>query len=347
MHLDDFADRVDAAEIVGEQVNPVVSKIGVVAIGRNEGERLRRCLRSVIGRAALAVYVDSGSTDGSVQMAKSAGCDVVELDMRIPFTAARARNEGFARLRVLAPDFPYVQFVDGDCEVVAGWFEQSAAFLDSHENVAVVCGRRREREPDRSIYNWLCDIEWNTRVGETRTCGGDAMMRADIFAKVGGYDAGLIAGEDPELCMRMRAAGWRVWRLDAEMTVHDAAMTRFSQWWRRALRAGYAYAQGAHLHGVPPERHYVWEARRAWLWGIWLPLACIAAGLAFGPWGWGSLLIYPLQVLRQTMRNSGPLRDRAALALFQVLARFPEGLGEIKFLFNRLLGRRARLIEYK
>ena len=124
-------------------------------------------------------------------------------------------------------------------------------------------------------------------------------------------------------------------------------MTHFSQWWRRAVRSGYAFAQGAYLHGEPPERHWVWESRRAWLWGVWLPAACLVASLAWPPWGLAAWLIYPLQVLRQIARNRGPLADRATIALFQVLARFPEGWGQITFLRDRLLGRQPRLIEYK
>ena len=137
------------------------------------------------------------------------------------------------------------------------------------------------------------------------------------------------------------------WRLDAEMTLHDAAITRFGQWWKRILRAGYAFAHGAHLHGASPERHWVWESRRAWLWGVWLPIGCLIAGLTLGPWGWATWPIYPLQVLRQMTRNTGSLKRRATLALCQVLARFPEAVGQIKFLRDRLLARRTRLIEYK
>ena len=172
-------------------------------------------------------------------------------------------------------------------------------------------------------------------------------MRVDALEAVGGYRDDLIAGEDPELCVRLRGAGWRIWRLDSQMTLHDAAMTRFGQWWRRTLRSGYAFAQGAYLHGASPERHCVWETRRAWLWGIWLPLACLAAGLTFEPWGWTAWLIYPLQILRQTVRNPGTLGDRVTLALFQVLARFPESLGQLSFMRDRLFGRQPRLIEYK
>jgi GT2 family glycosyltransferase len=294
------------------------------------------------------VYVDSGSTDGSALWARNHGADVIELDLKIPFTAARARNAGFKHLKKATRDqIAYVQFVDGDCELQAGWIERAVCFLSSHQEVAVVCGRRRERHPENSIYNWLCDKEWEGPIGEVRACGGDAMMQASAFESVGGFRDDLIAGEEPDLCVRLRATGWYIWRLDVEMTLHDAAMARFTQWWRRAVRSGYAFAQGAYLHGSPPERHWVWETRRAWLWGIWLPVACLAVGLAFTPWGLAVWLIFPVQVLRQTLRNSGPLRERVALALFQLLARFAESCGQIEFMRDRLLGRQARLIEYK
>ena len=143
----------------------LVSAVGVVAIGRNEGERLKKCLDSVVGIAGRVVYVDSGSSDGSVEMTRAMGVDVIRLDVRVPFTAARARNEGFQYLRKLAPDLSYVQFVDGDCEVAAGWLGTGVAFLDARREVAVVCGRLRERYPERSIYNLLCDIEWDTTIG--------------------------------------------------------------------------------------------------------------------------------------------------------------------------------------
>ncbi len=319
--------------------------VGAVVIGRNEGERLKRCLVSLSG-VGVVVYVDSGSTDGSAQWARSNGADVVELDMTLPFTAARARNQGLRRLKQLA-GVPYVQFVDGDCEVVGGWLDSARAFLDRHPEVGAVCGRRRERFPERSIYNWLCDREWDGPTGKVLACGGDVMMRMNAIEGVGGYREDMIAGEEPELCVRLRAAGWSVWRLDAEMTLHDAAIMRFSQWWKRIVRSGYAFAHGAYLHGGLPERHWLWESRRAWIWGLWLPLVCLIAGVAFGPWGWALWLIYPLQMLRQIGRNSGTLKHRAALALFQLLARFAESAGQIKFMHDRLVGRRSPLIEYK
>jgi len=321
--------------------------VGIVAIGRNEGERLRKCLISVVGLAKRVVYVDSGSTDGSVDMARALGVSVVELDMTVPFTAARARNEGFKCLRDAAPELGYVQFVDGDCEVVTGWLEKAVRFLDEHSDVAVVCGRRRERFPDRSIYNMLCDIEWDTPVGEARACGGDAMMRTSAFERVGKYRDGLIAGEEPELCVRLRAAGWKIWRLGEEMTLHDAAMTHFGQWWKRTRRCGYAYAEGAHLHGAPPEKHRVKESRRVWVWGLGFPVVIISSTICLGVWGLVTLLIYPAQVIRLALSGTRSRRENWWRALFLVLGKFPETMGQLNFLYNRLTGKTARLIEYK
>lgn len=291
--------------------------------------------------------MDSGSTDGSMATAHSLGAVVVALDMKVPFTAARARNEGFRRLRELAPDLAYVQFVDGDCEIVSGWIEDAAAFLDARPDVAMVCGRLRERHPELSIYNMLCDIEWDMPVGETRACGGIAVARADAFAAARGFLEHLIAGEEPELCLRLRAAGWRIWRLNREMALHDAAMTRFSQWWKRRLRGGYAYAQAANLHGALSERFKVHESRSAWIWGLGLPLFALACTTLAGPSGLVVFSLYPLQVTRLALNGERSMRENWWRAVFLVAGKFPEMLGQAKFFIDRVLGKRSRLIEYK
>ena len=135
---------------------------GVVVIGRNEGDRLRRSLESVRSQTDRIVYVDSGSTDGSVTLARSLGADVVELDMSKPFTMARGRNAGFYRLLDLYPDVQFVQFLDGDCEMVSGWLQRGQDEMRDKTHAAVVSGRRREYEPQRSIYHRLVDMEWDT-----------------------------------------------------------------------------------------------------------------------------------------------------------------------------------------
>ncbi|EDM72739.1 glycosyl transferase, family 2 [Roseobacter sp. AzwK-3b] len=318
--------------------------IGLVIIGRNEGARLIRALASVPDGVDRIVYVDSGSTDGSVDAARAAGAEVVTLDMTQPFTAARARNSGVDRLlQAGLPDA--IQFMDGDCELRDGWIAHAAAFLVENPKAAVACGRRRERFPEASVYNRLCDAEWNTPVGRAKACGGDALMRAEAFEAVGGFNPSLIAGEEPELCVRLRAAGWEVWRLDHEMTWHDAAMMRLSQWWTRTRRGGYAFALGASLHGAPPERHWVRETRRALIWGAVLPSVLFLAAVLITPWALLGMVLYPLQIVRIALK-SGPPFDWPQ-AFFMVLGKFAEALGVVQCWLDLTTGRRKALIEYK
>lgn len=331
-------------------------RVGVVAIGRNEGNRLIRCLESVVGNVAAVVYVDSDSTDASVSRAKALGAEVVELDVSIPFTAARARNEGFARLQQILPNVNYVQMIDGDCEVVKGWLQVAAAALDGDEKLGVVCGRRRERYPSASIYNGLTDMEWDTPVGPARSCGGDAMFRAAALTHVGGYDPTVIAGEEPELCVRLRGANWKVQRLDAEMTLHDADMHHFGQWWKRNVRAGHAYAQGAAMHGAPPEKHNVKQVKSIVLWGVALPATIVLLTLlsvVFSPFGLLAFLLslgYLLlgfKVWRYRTKHGDPSQASAIYACFTILSKFPNALGAMTYWKNHALGKQAKIIEYK
>jgi GT2 family glycosyltransferase len=327
-----------------------MNRIGVVAIGRNEGERLERCLQSVMRKAAAVVYVDSGSTDASVALAQQLRAEVLELDTGRAFSAARARNEGFARLMNVKPAIDFVQFVDGDCEVVGGWLEKACDYLAAHSDVAVVCGRRRERHRDTSIYNRLCDIEWDTPVGEASECGGDAMMRAAAFGAIGGFDPIVIAGEEPELCARLRGNGWKIVRLDADMTLHDAAMMHFGQWWRRCLRAGYAQAQAAALHGASRRTHWGKSVWSAWFWGLAIPIAILVLLPVTHGRSAMALLVYPLLAIRianRAHRRELSGGDRWLYAGACVIGKLPEMLGQVKFLLSRVSGRPSAIIEYK
>lgn len=315
--------------------------IGIVIIGRNEGARLVRCLASASGQADTVIYVDSGSDDGSQDAALGAGAELVSLDPDTPFTAAKARNAGFDMLMRQAQPPKYVQFIDGDCELRPDWIGQAHAFLEQHGKVAVVCGRRRERFPEASIYNRLIDQEWDTAVGETLSCGGDALMRTEALQEAGGFNPDLIAGEEPELCVRLRAQGWKIWRLDAEMTLHDAALLRLSQWWRRNKRAGFAFAEGAAMHGAAPEHHGVKQTISALVWGLALPAVAVL-GTVLSPWSILLLLAWPLQVIRLTLRDNDWAR-----AFFLTLGKLPEAAGIVSYGWTRLRGMKATLIEYK
>jgi GT2 family glycosyltransferase len=239
-----------------------------------------------------------------------------------------------------------VQLIDGDCSLDPAWIDLAAARLASNPRLAIVCGRRRERHPEISAYNRLCDREWDTPIGITLSCGGDALARYDALTSVGGFDPSLIAGEEPDLCLRLRREGWQIERLDAEMVLHDAAITLFSQFWRRARRAGHAFAEGHWRHRHGPEAHYRRETWRALLWGAGLPIVILLCLVLHT--GLGILLAaaYPAQILRLTVRE-GFTRSAGETALLLTLSKFAEAQGVIRFHLARLRRRRLGLIEYK
>ena len=333
------------------KAEPPPPSIGVVVIGRNEGLRLQACLRSIVGQVRNVVYVDSDSTDQSVAFAQSLGIDTIQMDHDAPFTAARARNRGFQRLIQQTPGLEFVQFIDGDCQVIDGWLDTAAKTLTQDTRLAVVSGRCRERFPDASVYNRHCDMEWDTPVGQAKACGGNAMMRIKAFQEVGRFDHTLICGEEPELCIRLRQAGWNLYRIDAEMVLHDAEMIKFSQFWKRSVRSGWSYAQGTAMHGKPPERHCVRQSRNIWFYGAILPIGVL--GSAWPTYGF-SLMLGAAVILRHVLKVRGDrIRhgdDKAhalAYARLATIAKFPEALGQAKYWLTRLRGRQATLIEYK
>ena len=318
------------------------TKPAMIIIGRNEGARFLACLVSIGDQFSRVIYVDSGSTDGSVAAAKAAGLEVVHLDMSHPFTAARARNAGLDRLTGGGelPDF--VQFLDGDCVLQPGWVDSATRFLHATPTAAMVCGRLRERFPEATLYNRLAELEWSGSPGEVKACGGIAMGRTQALMQAGGFDPDLIAGEEPELCLRLRLAGWEIWRLNEDMALHDAAMIRFGQWWQRARRAGYTYAEGVAMYGRSPERHKLRELISVLTWGLALPLVMLAMAILVTPWALAGLLAYPAQVLRLRGRGFPWIQS-----LFLVVASFPAAHGALTYGWRRLTRKRAQLIEYK
>lgn len=321
-----------------------MSRIAAVAIGRNEGARLQRCLETLSGQVERIVYVDSGSTDGSVALTERMGAQVVRLGTEHPFTAARARNAGFDALR---PDLPeIVQFVDGDCGVADGWIAAGLAALDANPDTAMVTGWRREIRPEASVYNRLCDHEWNRPAGVIETCGGDMMLRSEVFDRLGGMNPEVIAAEDDEFCVRMRKAGWLLRRIPHEMTRHDADMTGFGQWWRRAVRSGHGFAQVGWLHS----EYFPRERRRTWVYALLVPLLVLAGLIWFPPLALLALAAYPWNWWRTArgLRAEGlPLSEAWRHAGLITLSKFPNLIGMVRFHLRRLSGRAMRIIEYK
>ncbi|NNE39495.1 MAG: glycosyltransferase [Marinicaulis sp.] len=323
-----------------------IENFAIVAIGRNEGERLVRCLAALCKVSDQIVYVDSDSTDESIEIARAAGVEILSLDASEKFTAARARNAGVAFAATKWPAADLIFFIDGDCELADGFLEAASKAFESDNEIGIVTGRCRELFPDATIYNRLCDLEWDGPIGDIEACGGIFSVRKAIFDKAGGFDPEIIAAEDDEFCIRVRQTGSRIVRIAHEMCFHDANITRFGQWWRRAYRAGYAFAQVGDMH----EGYFRRSRRRALLWGLILPAVAIAIAFFTNGLGLGLLALYLLSFLRnrRNLIKDGKSKSNATIySLFLTISKFPNLLGMADYWRKRLLGQTVRIVEYK
>jgi GT2 family glycosyltransferase len=326
------------------------NRVGIVVIGRNEGDRLKRCLRAAFSQCDIVVYVDSGSSDDSVTYAESRGADVVRLDTGRGFSAARARNEGFHQLIRNHNEIEFVQFIDGDCEMSQGWLLFARAYLERNESCAIVAGRMYEQHKDYSIYNRLCDFEWNTEVGEAKACGGVFMIRRKAFQNVGGFNPEVVAGEEPELCYRLRRSNWSISRLDASMNLHDAHITRFSQWLKRQLRCGYSYTQVFSLQRRDKNPPFRREILSTWSWAFVLPCIVLILSTIVSWYFLALLCLYAYQQLKiavNAKKRIGSWKQSLIYGFFIVIAKWPNLAGQLLFMKRNFVDKRHSIIEYK
>ena len=326
--------------------------VSVVVIGRNEGARLERCLESVAamernGFAIEMIYVDSGSTDLSLAIARRLGAETIALQAALP-TAAMGRNAGWKAARG-----SIIFFLDGDTVLDPRFVVDSVACFDD-PSIAVIWGHRREIRPGDSIYNRVLDLDWVYAPGATEFCGGDALFRREVLTATGGFDETLIAGEEPELCRRILGLGFRILHVDRAMTGHDLAITRFSQYWKRATRAGHAFAEVSERFRDTNNPFWLEDARRnrnrALLLLAIQAVAVLSFLLRFDWLAWGIPGLLLILVLRTAWKARWKTSDPMTLFLYGAhshLQQIPIFVGQIQYRINRGRGRQAKLVEYK
>jgi len=325
-----------------------LEKVGIVIIGRNEGERLKKCVSSALNNIQNIIYVDSGSSDGSIEYAELKGLTIVNLDTSIPFSAARARNEGALFLINSYPEIEYIQFIDGDCELYKGWLTSSYSFLVDNDSYAIATGRLKERYPENSIYNTLCDIEWDTPVGDINKCGGIFMIRKTAFEQISGFNPLVIAGEEPELCYRLIKNNWKIFRLDHLMALHDAAITRFSQWFKRNIRSGHAYTQGYFIHKMDKKGYCKKDSMRIIMWAFVFPFSVIMVSIIIHSFFLFLFLFYLIQIGKITRYKNKTLKNlkhSIVYGFFITLGRYPQLVGQLLFVKRKIFKKQYKIIE--
>lgn len=315
--------------------------LGVIVIGRNEEKHLSKCFASLDSTVARTIYVDSGSTDSSVVVARRIGVITHELDKSRPFSAARARREGVDVLLNRFPDTEWIQFVDGDCSLDPEWFAGAAEAIASDRTIAIVCGQLSESAPRSSIYNRMNAVRWNCMpIGNVRACGGIFWIRKSVYEKVGGFRDELVTGEEAELCSRVLESGHKIVRLNIPMAVHESDMVSLQQWWKRAVWGGYGDALKFKLlrELCVNERKAVNRTLQTWV--LALPLFMLT-GLIGGLWSWywlglvvfgvAAYLLLAMRVTSNCLAKHIKLSDSILYAFLMILRRFPYALGYYKY----------------
>jgi glycosyltransferase involved in cell wall biosynthesis len=336
----------------GSRGNADIPKLSIVVIGRNEGARLTKCLDSIRQVQTVLVkeiiYVDSASTDGSPELASQYGAVVIVVRPE-RLTAAIGRNAGWRRA-----ESDLVLFLDGDTVLHRDFPRAACDALSRDRSVAAVWGHRREIYPEASIFNRVLDLDWVYRPGLTEFCGGDVLIRREALLETDGFDEGLIAGEEPELCRRMRARGYTILHIDHPMTGHDLQITRWSQYWKRATRAGHAYAEVSERYRGSNDPSFAFERKGNLIRGSFWPLSLVVvilAGIRFGflPFAlWLALLL--LLSVRSAWKAHWKEASSWTLFLYGIhsqLQHAPILVGQLQYEINKRQGRTTQLIEYK
>jgi GT2 family glycosyltransferase len=320
---------------------PSKARVGVVLIGRNEAQRLVRVVAAACEQADYVVYVDSNSTDDSRELAASLGATVVHL-AKGPYTPSRGRQVGFEEILRQRPDLAYVQFVDGDCMLMPGWIDRAYQYLEAHPAVGAVFGRRREENCARSFYSRLMDIDWDHPAGEAANFGGDSLVRVEAVQQAGGWSANTINAEDIDLSFRIRAQGWTIVRLAEEMTRHDVRMSRFAEYWRRSVRAGYGFAEVGWRYRHGPGKLLLRRMASAVLYGFLLPV--LAVVFAFVWWPASALIgvLYARSIAVMALwarRRGASWRTSLAYAGLNMVCKVAAFLGVARYVRDRAVGK--------
>jgi glycosyltransferase involved in cell wall biosynthesis len=334
------------------QITPQTPLLSVVVIGRNEGLRLLRCLESVRnmkdpGGKVEMIYVDSSSIDASCEVASQMGARVVSVHPSRP-TAALGRNAGWR-----ASTGHFVLFLDGDTILHPAFVSESLQNFE--DDTAIVHGNRREIHPGASMFNRVLDLDWISAVGNVGSCGGDALVRREALEAANGYDENLIAGEEPEMCRRLRGLNWKILHVDRPMTGHDLAMTRWFQYSRRAMRTGYAYAEVSKRFRGSRLPFWEFEARhnrnRALVQAAIIASALLASVISRTGWPIGAAMLLFLALSWRTASmvawKTPSLLTRFLYGMHSHLQQIPIYIGQLQYWRDHRKGRARGLIEYK
>ncbi|HEU5160959.1 MAG TPA: glycosyltransferase family 2 protein [Streptosporangiaceae bacterium] len=221
--------REQGRERVGER-----ERVAVIVPNYNKTKTLRACLESVFAqtyRPAEVIVVDDASTDGSLEIARSFPCTIVELPgNRGP---AAARNIGVARSTA-----PLLFFLDSDTALAPDALENAIQVFRDTPDCGMVQGIY-DKEPlfdDGPVEAYRIAFEHFDRRHSAATFLSCTLMPRTIFDAAGGLDERLRDGEDFEFGTRL-PAGRRPVVAENVLTKADDVDRFWACLWERFVRA--------------------------------------------------------------------------------------------------------------
>jgi glycosyltransferase involved in cell wall biosynthesis len=316
--------------------------VSFVVIGYNESETLEECLNSakqakLDGLTWELLYVDGGSNDSSIDIAREIGVDHL-LGGEKRRRAAENRNLG-----LFAARGRFVQFLDGDMVLSPDWPHAAVEFLESHEDFAAVCGNLNESSHG-TLFKAL-QIDWVPREDTIRHCGGAAMYIRETVQKAGGFPTDVAYGEEPLLCWRLRNNhGKKIYQLNRPMARHNLGFHGIRDYWRRNVRCGQTYAEIASRCWRTSDPLWRKECIRNALWAL-TTLAAIFLLIIGNMWIKGGIIIVAIFVVGrkfvQTKLKGYPLSVSILYAFHTYFSKLSIAWGECRWVMGRVFPRRS------
>jgi N-acetylglucosaminyl-diphospho-decaprenol L-rhamnosyltransferase len=258
---------------------PKLPDLAVVVVSCGDTEWLAPCLTTLLDHA--------GPIAMDVVVVENGGGDATRALLAARFPRVRlieAGNHGFAHannraLRTCAAR--YVLLLNPDTEIVEGRLADLVAELDARPEVGVAGVRQRardgtvwptiryfpsftralgeslgsERWPRRGRGRWAGERELDARRYDVAgdcdwTAGSFLLARREALLAAGLLDERFfLYSEEPDLCLRVRSAGWTVRHLPSLTIVHHAGRAGLRP--RLHAQAAYARRQYAQKHFSP------------------------------------------------------------------------------------------------
>jgi N-acetylglucosaminyl-diphospho-decaprenol L-rhamnosyltransferase len=266
--------------IVGDGNSPHVPDLAVVIVSTNEAHWLGRCLGTVFERAGGAtldvIVVDNASTDGTRELVQG-GFPQARVVSSANRGFAHGNNRGLER-----SDARYQLLLNPDTEVIDGNFGELVAMLDERPGVGLAGVRqvtadgtlwptiRRFPSTTRTLGEALCSERWPihpawagervldlARYEHEQQCdwtsGSFMLARREALLSAGLLDERFfIYSEEPDLCLRIKRAGWEVRHLPQMTIVHHAGKGGVRP--KMVAQDAYTRKQYAHKHMGPLQR---------------------------------------------------------------------------------------------